>query len=231
MAERHILKGDPPIEVELRKSARARRMTLRVAALDGRVTLTVPRGVTQKAALDFVNEKRAWIGQHKAKVVRAVGIAIGGAIPVEGREVTLELGAVRAPRLAGDALLVPKRAAEAPGRAVRAFLKLLARERLAAASDHYAAELGRAYTSMTLRDTRSRWGSCSSKGSLNYSWRLAMAPPQVLKYVAAHEVAHLAEMNHSPAFWAHVAKLMPDYEAPRRWLREHGTSLQRIVLD
>ncbi|MGR3434759.1 MAG: M48 family metallopeptidase, partial [Shimia sp.] len=78
-----------------------------------------------------------------------------------------------------------------------------------------------------LRDTRSRWGSCSAAGGLNYSWRLVMAPPEVLDYVAAHEVAHLAQMNHSPRFWAEVAGLMPGYEAPRGWLRRHGADLHR----
>jgi predicted metal-dependent hydrolase len=87
--------------------------------------------------------------------------------------------------------------------------------------------LGRRYTRLTLRDTRSRWGSCSATGALSYSWRLILAPPRVLDYVAAHEVAHLAQMNHSPAFWAEVARLMPDYESPRAWLRREGSALHR----
>ena len=106
-----------------------------------------------------------------------------------------------------------------------AFLKHLARDRLTAASDRYATQIGCRYTRVTLRDTRSRWGSCTADGGLMYSWRLIMAPPEVLDYVAAHEVAHLAEMNHSPAFWAVVARLMPGYAARRRWLKQHGQSL------
>jgi hypothetical protein len=91
--------------------------------------------------------------------------------------------------------------------------------------------LGRPYTRITLRDTRSRWGSCASSGALSYSWRLIMAPPEVLDYVAAHEVAHLAEMNHSAAYWAGVARLLPGYEAPRQWLRAHGAGLHRYRFD
>jgi len=85
--------------------------------------------------------------------------------------------------------------------------------------------LGRGYQRLSLRDTRSRWGSCTADAGLMYSWRLIMAPPDVLRYVAAHEVAHLQEMNHSPAFWALVQQLYGDYRTPRGWLRQHGAGL------
>ncbi len=101
----------------------------------------------------------------------------------------------------------------------------MARDRLVAACDGHAARLGRGYRSLTLRDTRSRWGSCSAAGGLMFSWRLILAPPEILDYVAAHEVAHLAEMNHSPAFWRVVAGLCPDYARHRAWLRKHGQTL------
>ena len=102
-----------------------------------------------------------------------------------------------------------------------------ARDRLAGACDDYAALLGKPYARITLRDTRSRWGSCTSDGRLMFSWRLIMTPPEVLDYVAAHEVAHLAQMNHSPAFWAEVTRIYGDYQAPRQWLRDHGGGLHR----
>jgi predicted metal-dependent hydrolase len=125
----------------------------------------------------------------------------------------------------GDALVVPGDAGRA-GVRVGAFVKTLARERLAAASDRYARQVGRAFSGITLRDPRSRWGSCTAEGALMYSWRLAMAPPDVLDYVAAHEVAHLVEMNHSAAFWAVVARLRPDWKVQRDWLRGQGAELQ-----
>ncbi|MEN8893803.1 MAG: M48 family metallopeptidase, partial [Planktotalea arctica] len=111
------------------------------------------------------------------------------------------------------------------GARTQACLKLRARDRLAQASDHYAGKMGKPYTRLTIRDTRSRWGSCSSAGALMYSWRLILCPPEVLDYVAAHEVAHLAEMNHSSAFWDTVTRLHGPYTAPRNWLRTHGSSL------
>jgi len=110
---------------------------------------------------------------------------------------------------------------------VQGYMKVLARARLASAADRYAEALGRGYRSLSLRDTRSRWGSCTADGGLMFSWRLMMAPPEVLDYVAAHEVAHLAEMNHSPAFWAVVARLYGDHRRERAWLRAHGGLLQR----
>jgi hypothetical protein len=104
----------------------------------------------------------------------------------------------------------------------------VARDRLAGACDDYAARLGKPYARITMRDTRSRWGSCTSDGALMFSWRLIMTPPEVLDYVAAHEVAHLAEMNHSPAFWAVVAQLCPGYAPLRDWLKREGGALQAI---
>ena len=134
-------------------------------------------------------------------------------------------GSARAPRIVGGQLEVP--GTSGVGARVEAFAKQQARAALVAASDHYATRLGRSYGRITLRDTRSRWGSCSSVGDLMYSWRLILAPPEVLQYVAAHEVAHLEWMDHSPSFWGVVAELMPDYAASRAWLRREGASLHR----
>lgn len=113
------------------------------------------------------------------------------------------------------------------GPAVLAALKCLARDRLAEASDRHATAIGRKVGRITLRDTRSRWGSCTSEGNLMYSWRLILAPPEVLDYVAAHEVAHLVHMDHSRAFWAQVERLMPGHKSARDWLRREGTGLHR----
>ena len=134
----------------------------------------------------------------------------------------------RLPTDTDDGLLLPRGAGPA---SVKAFLRTRARDALVAASDRYAGLIGRQYSRLTLRDTRSRWGSCSSTGALMYSWRLIMAPPEVLDYVAAHEVAHLAQMNHGPAFWALVEELMPDYAPRRAWLRDHGDRLHALRFD
>ncbi|MDG1999702.1 MAG: M48 family metallopeptidase, partial [Amylibacter sp.] len=94
-------------------------------------------------------------------------------------------------------------------------------------SESYAKMVGRSFSRITIRDTRSRWGSCTSDGNLMYSWRLIMAPPSVQAYVAAHEVCHLVEMNHSDAFWRQVAAIYPNYKKQREWLRHQGSHLHR----
>ncbi|MDZ4135759.1 MAG: SprT family zinc-dependent metalloprotease [Paracoccaceae bacterium] len=218
------LPGDPPVEITLRRSARARRLSLRVSRLDGRVTLSVPLSAREAEAMAFLRAQESWIRQALAGLSQGAVVGIGSVLPVEGRLLTLHPGTGRTPRIEGDSLLLPGDPARAGARAA-AFLKLRARDRLAVACDAYAALIGRRYRHLTLRDTRSRWGSCTAEAGLMFSWRLILAPPEVLDYVAAHEVAHLAEMNHSPAFWAVVAALMPDYKPQRRWLKSEGHAL------
>lgn len=220
----HHLPGSPPVPIVLRRSGRARRISLRVSQLDGRVTLTLPPGVTDREALAFAESKTDWVRRHLAARAGDVPIQPGACLPVEGQLRRVELGTGRQVRLGSDTLTLPARE---PGARAKAFLKELARDRLAAASDRYAALLGRPYARLTLRDTRSRWGSCSSQGALMYSWRLVLAPPEILDYVAAHEVAHLKEMNHSPAFWAVVEQLYGPHGAARHWLKTQGTELHR----
>ncbi len=216
-----ILPGTPPVEVTLRRTARARRMSLRVSRLDGRVTLSLPPRAREAEAMAFLQAQEGWIRKALANVVAAGVVSFGSEIPVEGHVVRVVPREGRSLVLAGDELQVPGDAARA-GVRVSAFLKTRARDRLAQASDHYAHRIGRRYRTLTLRDTRSRWGSCTAEAGLMYSWRLIMAPSSVLDYVAAHEVAHLAEMNHSARFWAIVADLMPDYERYRKWLKTEG---------
>ncbi|SHJ48826.1 hypothetical protein SAMN05444000_10987 [Shimia gijangensis] len=222
----HFLPGNPPISITLRRSARARRISLRVSRLDGRVSLTLPKGVPEREGLAFVREKEAWVRGQLDQRPDRVRVALGIDLPVEGRLLRLRDGTGRSIRVQDGEMLVPG-AADRTAARVQGFLKQIARERLAAASDRYAERLGRKYTRITLRDTRSRWGSCSSAGALMYSWRLVMAPAGVLEYVAAHEVAHLAEMNHSPAFWARVEDIHGPYLEQRRWLRKSGEELHR----
>lgn len=222
----HFLPGSPPVAITLRKTAQARRISLRISRLDGRVTLTCPLRVSDREALAFAFEKADWLRRNLQDQPEQAAMGLGAELPFEGRMLRIVAGQGRLVRVEGDGLCVPGAAGTIPARVV-GFLKQSARDRLAAASDHYAAKLGRSYARLSLRDTRSRWGSCTADGGLMYSWRLVMAPPEVLAYVAAHEVAHLAEMNHSDAFWATVTRLYGDYRAPRRWLREKGGDLHR----
>jgi len=222
-----VLPGLPEIEITLRRSARARRFSLRVSQATGAVTLSIPTRAREAEALAFARAQEGWIRAALARMPAMVGVGIGAELPFEGRMLRLAAGAGRSVRVEGDSLIVPGDADRAAAR-VSAFLRVQARNRLVAASDHYAAQIGRRVTQVTLRDTRSRWGSCTSDGSLMYSWRLIMAPPRVLDYVAAHEVAHMLEMNHSDRFWAVVDRLFPGWQAERAWLKRQGGALQSI---
>lgn len=215
------LPGDPDVEVVVRTSSRARRLSLRVSRLDGRVTLTIPSHVPIETAHAFAMERAGWVQRQLRDVAGPVAVGDGTLLPVEGVPKRVALGR---PAKSGEVA-----AKTAP--ALAGVLKARARDRLADAIDHYTAVIGRRATALTLRDTRSRWGSCSSRGRLMFSWRLIMAPPDVLDYVAAHEVAHLKHMDHSPAFWGAVERLMPDYRDHRDWLRHNGTELHRYSFD
>lgn len=220
-----VLTGLPPLEITLLRSARARRFSLRVSRIDGAVTLSFPLWARTADALDFARAQEGWIRQAIARQPAVRKVVVGGSILFEGRQLSIAVQqGLRAPIVAEDRLLLPARQA-AHGMQVAAFLKTTARARLAEACDRHAASLGRAFQGITLRDTRSRWGSCTADGRLMFSWRLVMAPPVVLDYVAAHEVAHLAQMNHSAAFWAEVARLCPTWRNHRDWLRRHGAEL------
>ncbi len=221
-----VLPGSPPVEIVLKRSARARRFSLRVSRLDGRVTLSLPARARETEAMAFARAQEGWIRETLADLPQRAGVSIGSLVPVEGRLLQLAPATGRAVRVEGDSLLIPGDPAQAGARA-GAFLRALARDRLVAASDRYAAMIGRRVARVTLRDTRSRWGSCAQDGALMYSWRLIMAPASVLDYVAAHEVAHMEQMNHSPAYWAVVDRLYPGWQVQRKWLHAEGQALHQ----
>jgi predicted metal-dependent hydrolase len=223
---RTTLPGRPPIELQVRHAPRARRISLRVSGRDGRVTLTVPPGATLSEAVGFARDREGWIRRVLADATPPVRPAPGGRLAVEGRDRLIVVASVRRATLEGGELLVP--AGRPAGPALAAFLKTLARDRAERSVAGHAAAIGRTPPPLRLRDTRSRWGSCSAQGRLMLSWRLAMAPPGVLDYVAAHEVAHLVHLDHSPRFWAVTGRLFPGWKAARRWLREAGAGLQAI---
>jgi len=218
--------GALTIPLVLRVSPRARRLSLRVSRLDGRVTLTMPGRVSRRAALGFAHERAGWVHRQLSTIPEPETLGWGSLVPVEGVPLRLEKGGGSAPGIRGGVLFLPARS-RVPGVAAEAFFKDLARSRLAVQTDQFATQLGKRVTKLTLRDTRSRWGSCSAHGSLMFSWRLALAPPEILSYVAAHECAHLVEMNHSAAFWKLNADLWPEYRRDRDWLRNHGPALHR----
>ncbi len=224
--------------VALKRVTGARRFTLRVRSATRDVVLTMPVRGSLASAREFVERHAAWIGARLDRLPRPVPFEPGETIPLRGVDHRI----VHAPGLRGNvwaehrltteaqswrALCV---ACEAPhvGRRVTDFLRREARADLEAAVKRHTAAIGVAARRVTVRDTVSRWGSCSATGALNFSWRLILAPPFVLDYLAAHEVAHLSHLNHSPKFWALARKLSPDTDRAEAWLKAHGASLHRF---
>lgn len=219
--ERILVGGDIP--VLLRRSSRARRMTLRVTRAEGNVVLTLPLRATLKEGRAFAESRAEWLRRVRAEMPPLALVTAGALLPIEGEAFEITPAATRSVHIEGDRLLVPK--GRPVGTVVAAYLRHLAHSRLIAACDRHAARLGKPFRAIALRDTRSRWGSCTHDGRLMFSWRLAMAPREVLDYVAAHEVAHLAHMDHSPAFWSATEGLFPGYHRQRNWLRQNGHEL------
>jgi predicted metal-dependent hydrolase len=224
-----ITLDDPDLPVRLRVTARARRFTLRLEPSGDGAVLTMPPGVPMSEARMFLVRQSGWLTRALARQPGRVVVGPGTRLPVAGNEVEIHAidGPRRVPRLEDGRLILSGAGARGfqVGPRVTAFLKTRARNALVPAAQRYAGLLGRQATAITLRDTRSRWGSCTAQGRLNFSWRLAMAPPEVLDYVAAHEAAHLVEMNHAPRYWAVVARILPDYQRHRAWLKSEGRKL------
>jgi predicted metal-dependent hydrolase len=219
------------LEVRVRLNPRARRMIVKVNPATGEVSVTAPSRRGLSAALDFARGEKEWIAGQLAKAPGPVALFIGAVIPFRGEphEIRAATGGP-APVWANDGVIwVRGDAAHAPRR-VLDFLKLEARKTFESNVLCYAETLGVKPSRITVRDTASRWGSCSSARALSFSWRLILAPSFVLNYVVAHEVAHLREMNHSARFWAHVRNIAPNMEMAQAWLRTNGRDLQRYGL-
>jgi predicted metal-dependent hydrolase len=219
--------------VRLRRHRRARRYTLRIQAATRDVILTIPRRGTLKEARDFAQKHGGWIAARLARLPEAVPFAHGTVVPLRG--VPHRIAHRRGARgtvwteADGDGAPLLCVAGEAPhiDRRVGDFLRREARRELEAASRRYAAALAAGVRRVSVRDQASRWGSCSTTGVLSFSWRLILAPCFVLDYLAAHEVAHLLEMNHSARFWRLVQRICPDHERAKIWLDVHGSDLHR----
>jgi hypothetical protein len=213
--------------VSIRVSSRARRIALRIDAAERKVELVLPAGVPPGDGLRFLAAKRGWIAARLAALPQPVRFAEGVLIPVLGvphcirREdgpaaepVTIRSGEIL---VRGDPAHLERR--------VRDHLVAMARTECADRARPLAARIGRKLARVGVREMQSRWGSCSGRGNLSFSWRLVLAPEPVIDYVVAHEVAHLAEMNHGPRFWRLVESLSPDSATARAWLKRHRSRL------
>jgi predicted metal-dependent hydrolase len=221
--------------VRLRRHRQARRYTLRIHAATREVILTMPPRGSVKEAEEFAQKHGGWIAARLHRLPEAAPFAHGSIVPLRGAEHRIVHRRARGTvwtevALDGAKLLCVTGDAPHVDRRVSDFLKREARHDLEIASRRAAEKLGVKLTRVSVRDQTSRWGSCSTTGVLSYSWRLILAPPFVLDYLAAHEVAHLVEMNHSPRFWRLVDRLCPNVKRAKVWLDVHGTDLHRYGL-
>lgn len=220
--------NDLPSDLKIIRNPRARRLRLRLDRRHGFPVLTLPQGVPERTGLAFVEEHLDWIRDRQAERPEPIPFLPGTRIPFGDREllITRTADGRGTTRLKGDCLLVGGAEAHC-NRRVTDWLKLRARERLKQRSVLHAARIGETVQRVRVADQSSRWGSCSGRGVLSFNWRLILAPDHVLDYVAAHEVAHLREMNHGPRFHALLATLLDDPRAGDRWLVSNGQKLRR----
>jgi predicted metal-dependent hydrolase len=218
------------VNLDVVRSARARRVRLSVDPRSGRVRLTVPARASVNKALAWAQEQRLWIEKQQAKLPEPRPFAPGERVPFgdDSLEIVWPAHAARTVKRQGDALHCggPRDGLE---RRVENWLRREALRVLSAETAEFAEKAGVKVTQVAVGDPRARWGSCASSGAIRYSWRLIMAPAFVRRATVAHEVAHRVHMDHSPAFHAVVAKLFGEDPTPARaWLRAHGASLHWI---
>lgn len=217
------------VPLELRESSRARRLTLRVDPASGGIKVVVPVGTPEADIHRFVGRHDGWLKGRLAAMPDRRPFVPGQVVPILGVDHIIRHDSTwREPARRADGDILFGGQPEFLGRRVRDWLVAEARREVSTRAAAKAAGIGARVAGVTIRDTRSRWGSCSSTGRLSFSWRLILAPEAVLDYVVAHEVAHLKEMNHSPRFWAWCAQLTPDVRTPRAWLKANGAHLLRF---
>jgi predicted metal-dependent hydrolase len=228
---RRFVLGDETVIVRVRESARAR--TARIIVGPRRpLEVIVPRGTTDAKVDGFLEEKRSWV-ERKLAAAREIaarppqlGLNRPGSVWLAGEEVRIERrnGRRSIARLSEGRLVVSGANDGAPG-AVERWYRREARRKITEVVAREVDRLGLEYRSIGIRDPRTRWGSCSRKGNLSFSWRLVAAPPEILEYVVVHELCHLREPSHQKPFWRLLGTVRPGWQEQARWLREHGQEL------
>lgn len=223
-----LLLGNRKVPLAILRRKGAVNMTLRFDPIDDTVRLVLPYRVALAEGLEFVESRLQWLQKHLERLPPRIPFADGHSIPLHGaphairhapqarRGVWIEDQAIH---ISGGSEHLPRR--------LRDFLKETARKRITETAQLKASQVGAEIGRISMKDTKGRWGSCTPYGDLAFSWRLILAPPYVLDYVVAHEVAHLRELNHSARFWRLVAKLTLHTAEAKSWLRRHGAGLHR----
>jgi predicted metal-dependent hydrolase len=227
MLPSYLLIEGRSLPLVVRETRKAKRYTLRLRPeAAGEVVLTLPRYYSKKHVLGFIEQSKPWLAKQIAKRTPKLAYVDGMVLPIFGKQYELRhksSGSFRS-WWGNDHLLIHS-PTDKFEHFVQKSLHQVAKQFLRERTTHYANQLSKSVNRISLKDTRSRWGSCTADGNISYSWRLIFAPEQVADYVCAHEVAHLVELNHSLKFWKIVEEFCPDYQIFRQWLRQNGKSL------
>jgi len=216
------------IPLRVRQNPRARRLTLRIDAAHGGAVVTLPAATPLDEGVDFARRKSGWLLDRLDRAPKPIPLADGAEVPYLGElHLVRHAGETRGLIRRADGEIVVPGGIEHLPRRLTDWLKREAKRELSGRARDLAGRIGKPVGRISVRDTRSRWGSCSSNGNLSFCWRLILAPEFVLDYVVAHEVAHLIEHNHGPGFWKLVGELTDNTARAKNWLRRHGDSLQR----
>ena len=220
-----------PHHITIKHSKRAKRVALRLDPIERVFHLVVPKGMSERRALAFAEGHESWMQEKLADLAPKVLFEDGVIVPILGvrteirihREADLKVTKVTLE----DGVLHVRTNKDDPSSRIVRFLKAFAKEELEILSREKAARIKKKITSVSVRDTKSRWGSCSSDNNLSYLWRLVFASPEAFDYVVAHEVAHLKHLNHSVRFWDLCEELSENYKEGKYWMSAHGSELMR----
>ena len=221
------------VPARLSVNPRARRLSIRIDGRAGEAVLVAPSERKLAEVVAFARTKSAWMRERLAERPDSTPLEPGAIVPLFGQPTRLVAvgggGAARLIETADGPVIQSGGEGEAYARRVENLFKRLARQVLTERTEHHLRTLGQRPVTLSIADTRSRWGSCSPHNrSIRYSWRVIMAPPAVADYLAAHEVAHLVHADHSPAYWSVVQRLVGDHRPFRKWLRDHGAALHAV---
>lgn len=217
--------------IRIKHSKRARRLALRLDAKERVINLVVPKGVSMRKAQDFARYHGEWIDNVMRELPPLIPFEQDRVIPILGADRKIQIFQDESRKstqieLLNDALVV-RTNKDNPSSRITRYLKNLARETITEMAEAKAVDINKPIKSISIRDTKSRWGSCSDDGKLSFSWRLIFAPSMAMDYVVAHEVAHRIYMDHSKKFWALCRDLSIDYVEGEYWMRNHGHELMR----
>lgn len=229
--EQKLQLGEFAEHIKVERNKRAKRLALRLDTKDRKIRLVVPARASIRKTQEFLDLSADWIYHTLSQIPQGVPFENGQIIPLIGVDTALKISLDKTLKRTSIILkekeLIVSTNKDNPSTRIERYLKKMAKDYISELAHIKAAHVKKSIHSISIRDTKSRWGSCSTDGRLSFSWRLIFAPPYAFDYVVAHEVAHLIHMDHSANFWNACESLCDDYKKGKSWMRKHGHSLMK----